>query len=206
MADLFEILVRETSQFFKQNNYSRACMALSGDVHTSVVAVIAGAALGSTMVKAVMMPGLGDPAGSLERAEEVATSLRISWISLPVKFLTSQIERELAGGGDRAGELTHLILPKIRSLLLVSLGEKSDLGLLSSKDSNELSGKELWVKTPAKPRTFCPLGSLKMEEVQNFAVSLSKSYPVLHTVLEKPRFSVDALDGFTGFQVAKLVV
>ncbi len=137
---LFSALVTGIREYFARTGFTQAMVGLSGGIDSAVVAVLAAEALGSKNVLGVAMPSQYSSPHSLEDAEILAKNLNIRFHVKPIKFLFSQLTREISEG---YGVLEPLALEnlqsRLRGMILMTLSNHLKALVLTTGNKSELA-------------------------------------------------------------------
>lgn len=137
----FRALVTGTRDYVRKCGFKEGLVGLSGGIDSSLVAVIAAAALGAENVTACLMPSAFSSPGSITDAEKLADNLRIRRVTVPIEpirtaFLTSL--EELFKGSE-PGVAEENIQARIRGTILMALSNKFGGLVLSTGNKSEMS-------------------------------------------------------------------
>ena len=141
VSDLYQALVLGVKDYFKKQNFSKACLGLSGGIDSAVVACIAVEALGKENVLAVLMPSRYSSEGSLIDAKELIKKLEIPFkeISIEEPFqsyldvLTPYFE------GKTSNVTEENLQSRIRGMILMALSNKLGYIVLSTGNKSEMA-------------------------------------------------------------------
>jgi NAD+ synthase (glutamine-hydrolysing) len=137
---LHRALVTGIREYFKRTGFKTAVLGLSGGIDSAVVAVLASEALGAKNVLGVAMPSQYSSAHSISDAEALARNLGILFEVSPIKFLFSQMNREI---GERRGKLTELaqenLQTRLRGMILMTLSNHYNALVLTTGNKSELA-------------------------------------------------------------------
>lgn len=174
--------------FFRKNDYKKACIGLSGGIDSAVVACIAVEALGRENVRALMMPSPFSSDHSVEDAKQLAENLGIEYNVIPISEIYNSVVNTLkpAIGGTEFDSTEENIQTRIRTVLLMALQNKTDYILLNSsnKSENALGLCTLYGDTAG---AFSPTGDLYKSEIYDLARYINRRYDKLipENILDK---------------------
>ena len=135
-----QALVTGTRDYVNKCGFHKALVGLSGGVDSSVVACIAVAALGRENVTGISMPGPYSSEGSIRDARQLAASLGIEFLVLPIGNLFEAYRKVLADAfAEHAEDATEEnIQARIRGNLLMALSNKFGALVLSTGNKSEI--------------------------------------------------------------------
>jgi NAD+ synthase (glutamine-hydrolysing) len=139
IAYAYQALVTGTRDYVRKCRFSKAIVGLSGGVDSAVVASIAVAALGTSNVLGVSMPGPYSSEGSKTDARALADNLGIGFLSIPISDIFGSYEKALEPiFGDRQPDATEEnIQARIRGNYLMALSNKFGSMVLSTGNKSE---------------------------------------------------------------------
>jgi NAD+ synthase (glutamine-hydrolysing) len=139
-AEVYQALVLGTKDYLAKTGFSKALIALSGGIDSSIVAAIAVDALGAENVLGVGMPSRYSSEGSIADAKTLAENLGIRFMVVPIEpahaaFLDmlEPVFVELAGAGTDIAEQN--IQSRIRGNVIMALS--NDLGWIVLTTGNK---------------------------------------------------------------------
>lgn len=140
-AETWAALVTATRDYARKCGFKRAVLGLSGGVDSALTAAVAAKALGPDKVLGVRMPSPYSSQGSLDDAAELAASLGIELLTLPIADLMGGFEASLAVPfeGRNADVTEENIQSRIRGNLLMALSNKLGALLLTTGNKSELA-------------------------------------------------------------------
>jgi NAD+ synthase/NAD+ synthase (glutamine-hydrolysing) len=140
-SEIWRALVLGTRDYARKCGFSRAVLGLSGGIDSALTAAIAVEALGAASVLGVMMPSPFSSRGSVEDARQLAGSLGIDTLTLPIADVMKAMDvtlREAFAGTER--DVTEEnIQARIRGNLLMALSNKRGALLLTTGNKSELA-------------------------------------------------------------------
>lgn len=167
---VFEAACCGVRDFFRKNNYRKACIGLSGGIDSAVVAAIAVEALGRENVRALLMPSPFSSEDSVEDARLLAERLGIEYNVIPITEIYDSVVNTLKPviGGTEFDATEENIQTRIRTVLLMAVQNKTDHILLNSsnKSENALGLCTLYGDTAG---AFSPTGDLYKSEMYDVA-------------------------------------
>ncbi len=140
-AELWAALVLGVRDYSRKCGFERALVGLSGGIDSSLVAVIAQAALGPERVLGVLMPSPFSSDHSIRDALELGRRLGIETTTLAIGELMSAYAQTLEPlfHGLPAGIAEENIQSRIRGNLLMAIANKFGHLLLSTGNKSELA-------------------------------------------------------------------
>ena len=139
IACAHQALVLGTRDYVRKCKFAKAIVGLSGGVDSAVVASIAVAALGTSNVLGVSMPGPYSSEGSKTDAQALARSLNIEFLTIPIAPVFEAYKQALAPAfQDRPPDITEEnIQARIRGNFLMGLSNKFGSMVLSTGNKSE---------------------------------------------------------------------
>src|SRR5438105_1508796 len=139
--EVYRALVTGTRDYVRKNGMRTVVLGLSGGVDSSLVACIAVDALGRESVKGVMMPSRYTSEASRRYARDLARTLGIELLDLPIDPAAAAYEQVLAAPfGGRPRDVTEENLQaRIRGNLLMALSNKLGWLVLTTGNKSEMS-------------------------------------------------------------------
>ena len=125
--------------YFHKNNYTKACIGLSGGIDSAVVACLAVGALGRENVRVLMMPSQFSPDESVEDAKRLAENLGVEYSVLPIVEAYDAIIDTLKPviGGTEFDATEENVQSRIRTIMLMAVQNKTGYLLLNSSNKSE---------------------------------------------------------------------
>jgi NAD+ synthetase len=137
---LYRALVVGIREYFKRTGFKTAILGLSGGIDSALVAVLAVDALGAKNVLGVGMPSQYSSSHSLADAETLARNLGIPFEVRPIKFLNTQVTREISEGRGTLAEVAQENLQsRLRGLILMTLSNHYNALVLTTGNKSELA-------------------------------------------------------------------
>jgi len=141
-AEVYAALVLGTRDYLRKTGFSRALVALSGGIDSSLVAVIAADALGPQNVIGISMPSRYSSEGSIRDAKELAENLGIELIIIPIEpahqAYLDMIEPIFAAKGHpEAGTAEENIQARIRGNIIMAFSNKLGHIVLTTGNKSE---------------------------------------------------------------------
>jgi len=139
--EMFNALVLGVRDYFRKTGFSRALIGLSGGIDSSLVAVIATAALGKENVTGVSMPSRYSSDHSKDDAAELARNLGIGYLTITIEPIFQAYEQQLKSRFQgRPPDLAEENLqPRIRGTILMALSNKFGDLVLATGNKTELA-------------------------------------------------------------------
>jgi len=137
-------LVTGVRDYVHRNGCAQALIGLSGGIDSAVTAAIAVQALGADNVLGVLLPSRYSSSHSIDDAEQLAASLGMETVILPIEEGVTAVESILADAfaawGKTAPDVTEEnIQARIRGLLLMAVSNKTGRMLLSTGNKSEMA-------------------------------------------------------------------
>lgn len=141
IADLYQALVLGVRDYFHKQNFSKACLGLSGGIDSALVACVAVDALGKDNVLAVLMPSRYSSQGSVDDSVTLAKALGIDYKVIPIEkpFQTFLELLDPFFEGKESDVTEENMQARIRGLLLMALSNKHGYIVLSTGNKSELA-------------------------------------------------------------------
>ncbi len=140
-SEIWRALVLGTRDYVRKCGFSRAVLGLSGGIDSALTAAIAAEALGASNVTGVLMPSPFSSRGSLDDAHELARSLGIATMTLPIERVMRAYDEALADAfaDCDCGVARENLQARIRGALLMALSNSTGAILLSTGNKSELA-------------------------------------------------------------------
>ena len=138
---LFHALVLGVRDYMRKCGFRSVVHGLSGGIDSAIVACIAAEALGSANVLGVTMPTQYSSAGSVADSEQLARTLGIEFLNIPIKksFDTFQEQFKDIFAGLAPNEAEENMQPRLRGMTLMALSNKLGHLVLSTGNKSELA-------------------------------------------------------------------
>ncbi len=140
-AEVYVALVLGTRDYLHKTGFSKALIALSGGVDSSLVAAVAVDALGAENVAGVSMPSRYSSEGSIKDAQELADNLGIALTIIPIEpaqaAYLEMLERPFAG--TEPGVAEENIQSRIRGNIIMALSNKLGWIVLTTGNKSEFA-------------------------------------------------------------------
>jgi len=140
-AEVYSALVLGTRDYLLKNGFRKAAIGLSGGVDSSLVAAIAVDALGKENVVGVAMPSRFSSEGSIRDARELADSLGIQLMTIPIEEPFTAFLDLLSEpfAGSEFGVTEENIQSRIRGLISMALSNKFGWLVLTTGNKSEMA-------------------------------------------------------------------
>ncbi len=137
----FSALVLGTGDYIRKNGFKKVVLGLSGGIDSSLTAIIAAEAVGSTKVVGVSMPSMYSSKGSVTDAKKLARNLGIELLSIPIEDTFRCYEGMFAEffSGMDADVTEENIQARIRGNILMALSNKFGWLVLATSNKSELA-------------------------------------------------------------------
>ncbi len=139
--EMFRALVMGVRDYLGKCGYQKAVLGLSGGIDSSVVAVIAAEALGSSNVKGISMPSQFTASESVADAETLARNLGVDFSVVPIKELFENYKSTLSALFNGQGEdvTEENLQARIRGNILMAVSNKKGSMVLSTGNKSEMA-------------------------------------------------------------------
>jgi NAD+ synthase/NAD+ synthase (glutamine-hydrolysing) len=140
-AEIWNALVLGVRDYVRKTRFRQVLLGLSGGVDSALTAAIAAEAVGPENVLGVMMPSIYSSPGSIGDSVELARSLGIRTITLPIADIMETYGSILKGAfqGFPQDVTEENIQSRIRGNLLMALSNKYGSMLLTTGNKSEMS-------------------------------------------------------------------
>jgi NAD+ synthase (glutamine-hydrolysing) len=140
-AEVYGALVLGTRDYLLKNGFRKAVIGLSGGADSSLVAAIAVDALGRENVVGVAMPSRFSSEGSIRDARELADSLGIQLMTIPIEGPFTAFLGLLSESftGSEFGVAEENIQSRIRGLISMALSNKFGWLVLATGNKSEMA-------------------------------------------------------------------
>lgn len=137
----FSALVLGTGDYIRKNGFKKVVLGLSGGIDSSLTAIIAAEAVGSTKVVGVSMPSMYSSKGSVTDAKKLARNLGIELLSVPIENTFRCYEGMFAEFfSEMDADVTEEnIQARIRGNILMALSNKFGWLVLATSNKSELA-------------------------------------------------------------------
>jgi NAD+ synthase (glutamine-hydrolysing) len=139
--EMFNAIVLGVRDYFRKTGFKRAFIGLSGGIDSSLVAVIAAAALGKENVTGVSMPSRFSSDHSKSDAKQLADNLGMKYLTIPIERIFETFEEELKPffKGMSRDVAEENLQARIRGNILMTLSNKFGDLVLSTGNKTELA-------------------------------------------------------------------
>jgi NAD+ synthetase len=139
--ELENALVLGIRDYVRKCGFRSAVLGLSGGIDSAVVACLAAKALGPENVLGVTMPTEFSSAGSVSDSEQLARSLGIRFLNIPIQNTLEAFRSQLAPlfAGLTGNETEENMQPRLRGMTLMALSNKFGHLVLSTGNKSELA-------------------------------------------------------------------
>jgi NAD+ synthase (glutamine-hydrolysing) len=140
-AEIYAALCLGLRDYVGKNGFAHVVLGLSGGIDSALVATIAADALTPANVSVVVMPSEFSSAATQSDARQLAATLGVDTLELPIAAVMSSYEELLAEAfAGRAADLTEENLQaRIRGNLLMALSNKFGWLVLATGNKSEMS-------------------------------------------------------------------
>ncbi|MBW8015201.1 MAG: NAD+ synthase [Planctomycetes bacterium] len=139
VAEVYEALVLGSRDYVIKNGFKKVIIGLSGGIDSTLVAVIAVAALGRENVIGVTMPSKFNSAGTIGDAGLLAENLGIEFHTIPISECLTSFDQTLGvvEGWSDTGIAFENLQARIRGTLLMSLSNQLGCMVLTCGNKSE---------------------------------------------------------------------
>ena len=140
-GEVYAALVTGTRDYMAKCGFSKALVAMSGGIDSSLVAAIAVDALGSENLIGVAMPSRYSSEGSTLDARELAENLGIEIWTIPIEECFSAFLNTLEPhfAGTETGIAEENLQPRVRGNLIMALSNKFGWLVLTTGNKSEMA-------------------------------------------------------------------
>jgi NAD+ synthetase len=140
-AETWQTIVLGTRDYVQKSGFTKVLIGLSGGIDSAVTAAVAAEALGAENVIGVLMPSPYSSQGSIDDSLELARSLGIRSMTLPIEPIMDSFETTLSEPfkGYPVDTTEENIQSRIRGNLLMALSNKYGAMLLTTGNKSELA-------------------------------------------------------------------
>jgi NAD+ synthetase len=142
IATIHQALVLGIRDYARKNDFTKAVLALSGGIDSSLVAALATDALGPENVIAVMMPSPYSSPSSVEDSLELSRRFGFRTIEKPISDAFHMMRKELGLAEPTAGNSSHAVenlQSRLRGSILMSVSNVENCLVLSTGNKSELA-------------------------------------------------------------------
>ncbi len=138
-ANVFRAVKMGLADYFRKNNFTKACLGMSGGIDSAVVAAMAGEALGRENVRLLMMPSQFSTVHSVDDAVEMAERMGVPYDVVPITESYKAITETMLPvvGGTRFDVTEENIQSRIRAVMLMALSNKFGYIVLNCSNKSE---------------------------------------------------------------------
>lgn len=142
---LWKALVLGVRDYCRKTGFGSVLLGLSGGIDSALVACIAAAAIGPEKVLSVAMPARHSSAGSVTDAEQLAATLGMRLLTIPIEPMHATAETTLApafealGCDPSPGITEENLQSRLRGVTLMALSNKTGAMLLTTGNKSELA-------------------------------------------------------------------
>ncbi|MDP2948560.1 MAG: NAD(+) synthase, partial [Chloroflexota bacterium] len=141
VGEVYQALVLGSGDYVRKNGFQKVVIGLSGGIDSSLTAAIAVDALGRDNVIGVAMPSRFSSEGSLQDARELADSLGIQLMVIPIEEPFSTFLNILSEpfAGTQFGVAEENVQSRIRGLIIMALSNKFGWLVLTTGNKSEMA-------------------------------------------------------------------
>ncbi|GAB4242591.1 MAG: NAD+ synthase [Candidatus Methylacidiphilales bacterium] len=138
---LFHALALGLRDYAHKCGFESVALGLSGGIDSALTAAIAVEALGNDRVLGVLMPGPYSSEGSLTDAEQLAQTLEIAHVTIPIGSAFETLRGQLLQvfGGTSQGVTEENIQSRLRGLTLMAISNQEGRLILTTGNKSELA-------------------------------------------------------------------
>jgi NAD+ synthase (glutamine-hydrolysing) len=139
--EVWRALVLATGDYMRKSGFTRAHIAVSGGIDSSVVAAVAADAVGGENVIGVSMPSRYSSEHSKDDARELARRLGMPYLTIPIEPAHSAMLEMLAGAfqGTEPGTAEENLQARQRGNVLMTLSNKLGSIVLTTGNKSEMA-------------------------------------------------------------------
>jgi len=139
--EVLRALMLGTRDYVGKNGFKKVVLGLSGGIDSALTAVVAAAALGRENVIGVLMPSRFNIAASTEDALELAKSLAIETLTIPINAPVTSMENLLAPvfAGRERDQTEENLQARVRGMILMALSNKFGWLVLTTSNRSEVA-------------------------------------------------------------------
>ncbi len=139
--EVFFALVTGTRDYILKNRFSKALIALSGGIDSSLTACIATEAIGPENVIGISMPSQFSSHHSVEDAEILSKNLGIKFLKIPIMRIYDAFMNELSElfGGTPFSSAEENLQARIRGNIIMTISNKFGHIVLACGNKSEMS-------------------------------------------------------------------
>ena len=139
--EVFSALVLGTRDYITKNGFSKAVIALSGGIDSSLTACIASEAIGAENILGVSMPSQFSSKHSVEDAEKLSKNLGIKFVKIPIKGIYDSFMKALAElfAGTQFSVAEENLQARIRGTIVMTISNKFGYIVLTCGNKSEMS-------------------------------------------------------------------
>src|SRR5688572_15219378 len=141
VEEIYQALVLGTRDYVRKNGFQKVVLGLSGGIDSALTACVAVDALGRENVTGVLMPSEFSSRGSIDDSEQLAKSLGIEVLTIPITDVYHSYNGALKSAfkGIKADVTEENLQARIRGTYLMSLSNKFGWLVLSTGNKSEIS-------------------------------------------------------------------
>ena len=141
IANVYGALTLAIRDYFDKNNHGKACVVMTGGVDSSLAAVLLTDALGAERVVALQMPSRYSKDHSASAAEELADSLGIELVTIPLTdiYRSSLGAIVAAIGAPDSDKLEGEFQMRLRTALFMAVCDKNGYVPINCSNKTELA-------------------------------------------------------------------
>ena len=139
--EIYRALVLGTRDYVRKCGFTKALIALSGGIDSSLVAAIAVEALGSENVKGISLPSKFSSSGSKVDAKQLADNLAIPMDTIHIQEILQSMEKGLNDQfqGTEWGVAEENLQSRIRGNIMMALSNKFGFLVLTTGNKSEMA-------------------------------------------------------------------
>jgi NAD+ synthase (glutamine-hydrolysing) len=189
-AEVYAALCLGVRDYVAKNGFEHVVLGLSGGIDSTLVVLIAVDALGADRVTAVVMPSRYSSEGTQSDARELAASLGVQCLDLPIAPAMEVYERMLSGVFDgREPDITEENLQaRIRGNLLMALSNKFGWLVLTTgnKSENSVGYSTLYGDSAGGFAVIKDVPKTLVYRLVDFRNARDDAHPVPSSIIERP--------------------
>jgi NAD+ synthase (glutamine-hydrolysing) len=189
-AEVYAALCVGVRDYCAKNGFEHVVLGLSGGIDSTLVVLIAVDALGADRVTAVVMPSRYSSEGTQSDARDLAASLGIECLDLPIAPAMEVYEEMLAPVfGDREPDITEENLQaRIRGNLLMALSNKFGWLVLTTgnKSENSVGYSTLYGDSAGGFAVIKDVPKTLVYRLVDFRNERDDAHPIPQSIIDRP--------------------
>jgi NAD+ synthase (glutamine-hydrolysing) len=189
-AEVYAALCLGVRDYVEKNGFRHVVLGLSGGIDSTLVALVAVDALGADRVTCVVMPSRYSSEGTQSDARDLAASLGVQCLDIPIAPAMDVYEEMLAPiFGDREPDITEENLQaRIRGNLLMALSNKFGWLVLTTgnKSENAVGYSTLYGDSAGGFAVIKDVPKTLVYRLVDFRNARDEEHPVPRSIVDRP--------------------